>query len=73
MKLLDIDGVADKLCVSIRTVERLKEKGKLPPHVLVMGAHRWTEESINEYIRALPRFDGTRPSPRPRKPKAVAS
>ena len=73
MKLLDIDGVADRLCVSIRTVERLKEKGQLPPHRLVLGCHRWPEDEIETFIRELPRFDGTRPSPRPRKSKAVKS
>jgi len=60
MRLLDIKGVADKLGVSVRTVERLKRDGNLPPHVLVLGAHRWTEESVDAYIRALPRFDCTR-------------
>ncbi len=60
MRLLDIKAVADKLGVSVRTVERLKRQGALPPHVLVMGAHRWTEESVDAYIRALPRFDCTR-------------
>lgn len=57
MRLLDIRGVADRLCVSVRSVERLKAAGELPPHVLVLGAHRWTEESIEAFIRELPRFD----------------
>ena len=60
MRLLDIQGVAARLAVSVRTVERLKRDGNLPPHVLVLGAHRWTEESVDAYIRALPRFDCTR-------------
>jgi predicted DNA-binding transcriptional regulator AlpA len=60
VKLLDIKGVAARLAVSTRTVERLKKDGALPPHVLVLGAHRWTEESIDAFIRALPRFDCTR-------------
>ncbi len=57
MRLLDIKGVAARLTVSTRTVERLKKDGQLPPHVLVLGSHRWTEESIEAFIRALPRFD----------------
>jgi excisionase family DNA binding protein len=57
LSLLDIKGVADKLRVSVRTVERLKKDGKLPPHRLVLGCHRWPEDEIEAYIRALPRFD----------------
>lgn len=57
MKLLDIKGVADKLRVSVRTVERLKARGELPPHRLVLGCHRWPEDEIEAFIRALPRFD----------------
>ena len=57
MKLLDIKGVADKLRVSVRTVERLKARGELPAHRLVLGCHRWPEHEIEAYIRALPRFD----------------
>lgn len=39
----------------------MKAAGELPPHVVLMkGAHRWTEESIEAFIRALPRFDCTR-------------
>lgn len=61
MRLLDIKGVADRLCVSVRSVERLKAAGQLPPHVLVLGAHRWRSDDIDAYIAALPRFDCTRP------------
>ncbi len=57
MKLLDIKGVAERLAVSTRTVERLKKEGKLPPHRLVLGCHRWPEDEIEAFIRALPRFD----------------
>jgi len=58
LKLLDIRAVADRLACSVRTVERLKARGELPPHVVLMkGAHRWTDESIEAFIRALPRFD----------------
>lgn len=60
MRLLDIRGVADKLGVSVRTVERLKRDGALPPHRLVLGAHRWLESEVDAYIAALPRFDCTR-------------
>jgi len=57
LSLLDIKGVADKLRVSVRTVERLKKAGKLPPHRFVLGCHRWPEDEIEAYIRELPRFD----------------
>lgn len=57
MRLLDIKAVADRLGVSVRTVERLKARGELPPHRLVLGAHRWVESEVDEYIARLPRFD----------------
>lgn len=58
MRLLDIKAVADRLSCSVRTVERLRKDGKLPPHRLVMkGCHRWPEDEIEAFIRALPRFD----------------
>jgi predicted DNA-binding transcriptional regulator AlpA len=60
VKLLDIKAVADKLGVSVRSVERLKARGELPPHRLVLGAHRWLESEVDAHIAALPRFDRTR-------------
>jgi hypothetical protein len=57
VKLLDIKAVAERLSCSVRTVERLKKDGKLPPHRLVLGCHRWPEDEIEAFIRALPRFD----------------
>jgi len=60
VRLLDIKGVADKLACSVRTVERMKAAGELPPHVLVRGAHRWREDEVDALIAALPRFDAAR-------------
>lgn len=59
MRLLDIKGVADKLRVSERTVERMKAAGELPPHVILPGTncHRWREDELDELIAGLPRFD----------------
>jgi len=58
VRLLKIKEVADLLAVSTRTVERLKKDGKLPPHVLVLGAHRWRSDEIEAYMRSEQlRFD----------------
>ncbi len=48
-KLLRIDDVADTLGVSISTVYRLSEHGKLA-QIKVGGQCRWTSEMIDDYI-----------------------
>ncbi len=48
--LLDVQGVADRLNVGVRTVETLIADGELVP-VRVRSARRFTPESVDAYIR----------------------
>lgn len=57
MKCLGIKQFAERCGVSVRTLEREKAAGKLPPHRVIRGRHIWTEEDVETYLRALPRFD----------------
>ena len=57
MSCLGIKEFAKRCGVSVRTMEREKEDGRLPPHRVIRGRHVWTEEDVEAYIRALPRFD----------------
>lgn len=57
MRCLGIKQFAERCGVSVRTLEREKAAGKLPPHRVIRGRHVWTEEDVETYLRALPRFD----------------
>ena len=53
-KLIDATQITELLGVSVRTVERLVDAGKLPPPVYVGRCKRWYEDQIIEAIRSLP-------------------
>ena len=56
MRCLGIKQFATRCGVSVRTLEREKSEGKLPPHRVIRSRHVWTEEDVEAYCRALPRF-----------------
>jgi DNA-binding transcriptional MerR regulator len=57
VRCIGIKEFARRSGVSVRTLEREKAAGKLPPHRVIRGRHVWTEEDVETYLRALPRFD----------------
>jgi len=57
VRCLGIKAFADRCGVSVRTMEREKAAGKLPPHRTIRSRHVWTEEDVDAYCRSLPRFD----------------
>jgi predicted DNA-binding transcriptional regulator AlpA len=66
---IDIKEFARRCGVSVRTMEREKADGNLPPWRRIRGCDVWIDEDVDAYIRALPRFDAVRK----RKRKAVAA
>jgi len=52
-----IKEFARRCGVSVRTLEREKKGGKLPPHRVIRSRHVWLEDDVEAYCRALPRFD----------------
>ena len=57
MRCLGIKAFAERCGVSVRTMEREKAAGNLPPWRKIRGRDVWLEEDVDAYIRALPRFD----------------
>jgi excisionase family DNA binding protein len=51
--LIDAAGVAALLGVSIDTVLRMRDRGKLPPAVRLGRLVRWRKVQIVEFIRGL--------------------
>ena len=50
-KLLDVEAVADMLGCSTRHVYRLSDAGRMPRHLKLGSLARWSQESIEEWIR----------------------
>lgn len=50
--LLSANGLARQLCVSRRTIARLKSAGKLPRALRIGGSVRWRSEDIAQWIEA---------------------
>ncbi|MFW6457427.1 MAG: helix-turn-helix transcriptional regulator [Planctomycetota bacterium] len=48
--LLIIDAVADRLGVSIRTIHRLRQRGRFVRPVKVGRCTRWRRQDIDEWI-----------------------
>lgn len=57
MSCIGIKEFARRCGVSVRTLEREKAEGKLPPHRTIRSRHVWREDDVAAYCRALPRFD----------------
>ena len=57
MRCIGLAEFARRCGVSLRTMEREKAAGKLPPHRAIRGRHVWLEADVEDYCRALPRFD----------------
>lgn len=49
-RLLNVDEVADRLSVSVRTVYNFRDSGFMPPSIKLGGAVRWRERDIQEWI-----------------------
>lgn len=49
---LDARGVADALRVSVRSIRRLDDAGKLPEPLRLGGSKRWLAEDIHDWLRA---------------------
>jgi excisionase family DNA binding protein len=49
---VDAAGVAALLGVSLRTVRRLAECGKLPAPIAIGGCRRWLVEDIHRWLRS---------------------
>lgn len=50
LPLLAVDGVAERLSVSKRTVERLIEDGEIDP-IWIRGQRRFCQKEVRDYIR----------------------
>ena len=49
--LLDVKAVAIRLGCSPRHVWRMRDKGALPPAIVLGALVRWNSESIDDWIR----------------------
>ena len=54
---IGIKEFARRCGVSVRTMEREKSDGNLPPWRKIRGRDVWLDEDVERYIRDLPRFD----------------
>lgn len=52
-RLLSIEQVAALLCVSVRTIRRHKDAGRMPPIVRVGRSVRWRESDIVAMMRSM--------------------
>lgn len=52
-KLLTLSDVAKILCVSERTVRRLRDAGKLPRPIKIGRQLRWRSGDIERYLKRL--------------------
>ena len=52
MRLLNIQKVLDKVCLSRSTVIRLQAAGHFPSHTQSTGVTLWLESEIDEWIKA---------------------
>jgi predicted DNA-binding transcriptional regulator AlpA len=50
-RLVDVPEIARQLGVCARTVWRLRDAGKMPPEVRVVGRVKWSSEDIDQWIR----------------------
>ena len=48
--MLSSTDLAEMLGVSRRTIDRLRESGRLPQHVLIGAQIRWPRERVSEWI-----------------------
>lgn len=64
-RLLDYNDVADRLNVSVRTVERLVKDGKLRA-TKVLRSVRFRPADIDDFIEAQTGYETPAPAPEPR-------
>lgn len=52
MKLLNLQKVLEKVCLSRSTVLRLDASGQFPPHTKIQGVNLWVEAEIDAWIKS---------------------
>jgi len=52
VRLMTVDDVAAMLQVSERTIHRMKSAGELPKHLEIGKSIRWTQGSIENFIKS---------------------
>ncbi|MFA8443130.1 helix-turn-helix transcriptional regulator [Yoonia sp.] len=53
MKYLSMNDLAEKMSCSRQTIHRMRDRGDLPPPVMLGRTPRWTEAEIDEALEKL--------------------